>query len=89
MIRKLCIALIFIHALSNIRAAVLAGKCIDSYTHKPIPGAIITVEDHKDYIAVTDVNGNFRIENLGEGRYKIHANCTGYDSYDCYRYKYF
>jgi len=80
MFRKLCIALIFIQTVSNIRAAVLAGKCIDSYTHKPIPGAIITVEDHKDYVAVTDVNGNFSIENLGVGRYKIHAKCIGYDN---------
>lgn len=56
------------------------GKCIDSYTHKPISGAVITIEDHINLYSVTDENGNFRVENLVAGRYKIHANSVGYDN---------
>jgi hypothetical protein len=69
-----------IFGFSILQAATLEGKCIDSYTHKPIAGVVITVEDHNNLYAVSDATGNFKIENLGEGRYRIHAISTGYDN---------
>lgn len=60
----------------NSKAGTIRGKVSDS-TNAPVIGATIYVEKTK-YGAITNVNGEYKIDNLPEGSYILKAHFIGY-----------
>lgn len=59
--------------------AVLYGKISDSKTGEPLPGASIYVHDVKKG-AIANGTGNYRVQNLAEGRYLVEISYLGFKS---------
>src|ERR1035437_4734278 len=61
----------------------IRGKVLDKDGKSEIPGVSILLFDDSLKIsgAVTDANGNFRMENIPVGRYSLHATFLGYQSH--------
>src|SRR5690606_22252767 len=56
------------------------GKIIDQDSKTALPGASVVVLDSKDFLgASTDATGNFRIENVPEGRISLSISYIGYE----------
>ena len=55
----------------------LAGKIIDKNTNEPLPGAIVSLNQNA-YFATTDVNGEYRFNNLPKNAYAIVVKIFGY-----------
>ena len=72
--------LILLVSSINLQAGVIQGKIVDAVSHEPVVGAVITVEDHKNHVTVSDLYGNYRIENLQVGKFVIHAKSLGFEN---------
>ena len=56
------------------------GKIIDQESLTPLPGASVVVLDSKDQLgAMTDADGNFRIDNVPVGRISLVITFIGYE----------
>lgn len=64
----------------NAVAGNIEGRIMDNFTHEKIVGAVVTVENHKSHVAVTDVDGKYRIDNIPEGKYTILVTSLGYEN---------
>lgn len=58
------------------------GKVADSATSQPLIGVTITVSKFRDtaqkFYAISDLNGNYKIDNLSQGGYRLEARYIGY-----------
>lgn len=57
----------------------IMGKVIDKQTKEPLPFVNISVLN-ENYGAATDINGNYKIENIPIGTYQLRASAIGYES---------
>ena len=58
----------------------IRGTVIDTDSKLPLQGVTIQLEQHNKTIsAVSDAQGNFRLEALTIGRYTLSASSIGYD----------
>lgn len=64
---------------NNESQVVLKGKVIDKKTGETLVGAVINVEN-SDYKTYTDLDGNFEIKNIKEGKYNIVVSYISYHS---------
>lgn len=55
----------------------IEGRIIDAVTMQPVPGARVEVVGHPRHVAA-DGAGVYRIENLGEGVYRLEVRSMGY-----------
>ncbi len=62
-------------AVSN--AAIIKGRLTDAETHKPVAGAAISIVG-TNIVTVSDVKGNYVLNNLKPGTYTIIVTCMGY-----------
>lgn len=61
---------------------VIKGNIIDKDTRQPIIGAAVSVEGSDPLIGnVTDLDGNFRLENVPLGRQQINVSYLGYGTF--------
>ncbi len=58
---------------------VLKGKVIDKITGEVLVGAVINV-GNDEYKTYTDLDGNFEIKNVKEGKYNIVVSYISYSS---------
>ncbi|MCL4510317.1 MAG: SusC/RagA family TonB-linked outer membrane protein [Bacteroidetes bacterium] len=84
--RKLLIAsllalgvLSFLAASSQAQTGNIKGKITDKQTGDALPGATVVLEKTA-HGAATDINGNFTVEKVPAGSYKIVARYIGYQS---------
>lgn len=61
------------------KAAGIDGNVCDKKTHEPLIGATIRVQDSKA-MAITDINGNFALKNLKEGKYTLLISYVAYET---------
>ena len=57
----------------------IAGKIIDQQTKEPLIGAIVNIKK-QNKSTFSDVNGNYKIEKLCEGKFLLTVNILGYES---------
>lgn len=58
----------------------IRGKVVDAVTQQGLPGANVTLLDTNVFMgAATDMDGNFKLENVPIGRVGIKASFIGYD----------
>ncbi|MDP4175047.1 MAG: carboxypeptidase-like regulatory domain-containing protein [Bacteroidota bacterium] len=55
----------------------ISGKVIDQSTLQPLPGVNVIILD-TNLGAATDINGEYKIENIPPGRYTLRASFIGY-----------
>ncbi len=60
-------------------AGVIKGRVYDAVSNEPVPFANEAIQNTTTG-AVTDVEGNYRIENLEPGLYNVSASFVGYES---------
>ena len=82
MIKKLFIYfVIFIISASSVLAEnyKISGRVLDAKTNEPLIGVNILITQTK-LGTVTDVNGNFILNNLKEGQYNLRFSYLGYST---------
>jgi hypothetical protein len=76
----LCLSSVLTTVAQNVQ--IVRGKVLDKETKQPIIGATVFVKDIEPQIAtVTDVDGNFTMENVPLGRQTILAQYVGYNPF--------
>lgn len=71
---------LLLFAAGNIFSQTLVtGKVVDSNSNEPVIGATVLVQK-PERGTVTDLNGMFTIENLGEGTYQLVISSLGYET---------
>ncbi|MBI5463466.1 MAG: TonB-dependent receptor [Ignavibacteriales bacterium] len=58
----------------------IVGKVVDAKTLEPAPFANIVVVEKENVGAASDIDGNFRIQNLDVGTYSLKVSAIGYES---------
>jgi len=82
MIKYFLILILFILDPSIMLSQIMgkiSGKVIDAKNNEPIVGSIVLF-DGTNFRALTDINGNFLIENIPKGYYSVTAKYIGYSS---------
>jgi TonB-dependent receptor len=70
--------LFFIFALSSVYSQnTLKGVVVDSLTNEALVGATVAL-DGTSFGAPCDLEGDYRINNIPDGKYKIHVSYIGY-----------
>ncbi len=75
--------ILFLSLFSSITFAQdgkILGRVFDQINNEPLPFATVQVVELGSG-AITDIDGNYRIENLPQGTYTIRASFTGYEPY--------
>src|ERR1035437_5314755 len=76
-----CSSFIFQTALSQTLTQTIKGKVFDIESQITLPGANVIVLGTTPLLgSTTNADGNFKIENVPIGRYKIQINFVGYRS---------
>ncbi len=57
----------------------IVGKIIDQQTKEPLVGALVNIEK-QNKSTISDINGNYRIEKLCEGKFLLTVSILGYES---------
>ena len=70
-------AVLTLYAHISLNAAVLSGQISDQISGEPVPGATVWLEG-TDYSAVTDINGDYSIENIPDGYYTVIIDVPNY-----------
>lgn len=71
-----------IHLFAQIsQTYAVRGIVIDAVTQSPVIGADVYITNFEDDGTVTDVDGQFQIQNLTIGRHIINVNYLGYQQY--------
>jgi outer membrane receptor protein involved in Fe transport len=73
--------LVFFLSTSASNGAIIKGRITDSETHKPVSGAVVSIEGTK-IITVSDVNGNYSFNSLQPGTYILIGSCMGFKNSD-------
>ena len=55
----------------------IEGRIVDAVTMQPVPGTLVGVVGHPRHVAANDA-GVYRIEDLGEGVYRLEVRSMGY-----------
>ena len=77
----LLIAIFTILAFGQKLTQTVRGKIIDNDSKLPLTGATVLIHGSKPIIGtVTDINGNFRLENIPVGRISILLTYIGYEA---------
>lgn len=63
------------------QTGVIKGIIEDAKTKEPLIGAVITIEGLQDG-AVTDLDGNFMVENIPVGTYKLYSSYVSYKTFN-------
>lgn len=82
-LKKFGLCLLFLLYLSVLfaqKTQSLQGEVRDAFTHKPMEGVAIRIEN-TTLGAISDEHGNFTINNISVGRHRIQADFLGYFSY--------
>lgn len=79
--RRMVSTLLLLLFVVMAEAQNLTGKVIDSKTQEAIIGATVTLKGSKKIATVTDINGQFRLNNTTEGSI-IRISYVGYKSLD-------
>jgi predicted nicotinamide N-methyase len=58
----------------------LAGKVVDAATGEALPGVNVILKGTY-YGAATNINGNFRIDNISIGNYNVDISLIGYKTF--------
>jgi hypothetical protein len=75
------ILIIFLPAFLNAQnTGSISGRVIDEITKKPLTGTNVLVEE-TNLGAATDIKGEFSIENLPVGTYRLQFNFIGYEPF--------
>ncbi len=77
--KYLLIILLLFLSFHYLSAQTIQGKIIDPKTKEPMPGASVSLKN-TSYATVTDVNGNYKINNVPPGEYIIVVNFIGYEA---------
>ena len=64
---------------TNQAAQTIRGQVSDVASGEPMIGVTITVENGTTWATVSDVDGNFEIENVPVGRHSVRASYIGYE----------
>ena len=56
------------------------GKVFDGTSDEPLIHLKVKIQELKDSIFITDMNGNYRIESLPEGFYQLKTSYVGYEN---------
>ena len=73
-------AILTICGAMSMQAETLRGIVKDAITGEPLIGATVKIVELQNVAAVTDVDGNYRINISQGGRYTIETNYIGYES---------
>ncbi len=86
--KKICFSFVYcllftVYCSSQELTQTIRGRILDKDAKSELPGVnIILLKDSaKVSVAVTDVNGNFRLQNIPVGRYSLCASFLGYQPY--------
>jgi len=63
----------------DVNTQIIRGQVLDVASSEPIIGATIMVDNNTNYGTITDVDGNFVIEQVPVGRHTITASYVGYE----------
>ncbi len=83
----LTLCLIGIYCISSAQTATqtVKGKVYDKITHEPLVGANILLMDSDPALGtITNIDGEFNLENVPVGRQNIEVSMLGYESYLAY-----
>lgn len=72
-----CLALISISAYAQ--KGVIKGRVFDELTNEPVPFANVAIQNSAQG-GVSDIDGNYSIENLEPGLYNVQTSYVGYDA---------
>ena len=80
--RKLLLLLTLLLAGNSLsqQTGNLAGVVTDAKTNEPLPGVNVLIKGTY-YGAATDINGNYKITGISEGKYNIDVSLIGYKTY--------
>jgi hypothetical protein len=56
----------------------IKGNVIDKESQVTLPGVVVTLKTDPPSKTLTDVNGNYKLENIAPGRYDLHLKYLGY-----------
>jgi len=77
--KYLLVTLLLFISIHYLSAQTIQGKVIDPKTKEPMPGASVSLKN-TSYATVTDVNGNYKINNVPPGEYNIVVTFIGYEA---------
>lgn len=77
--RNLLIVLFLFPVLIKAQTGVIEGRVFDEINNEPIIGANVIIKSTATG-ATTDIDGNYKIENLTAGLYNIEVSYLGYES---------
>jgi len=77
--KYLLVTLLLFISFHYLSAQTIQGKVIDPKTKEPMPGASVSLKN-TSYATVTDVNGNYKINNVPPGEYNIVVTFIGYEA---------
>jgi Carboxypeptidase regulatory-like domain/TonB-dependent Receptor Plug Domain len=63
------------------QTGAIRGRVVDNITEQPIEGATIMYIADSTVTAVTDANGDYRLDNLPVGRISLSVSYTGYETF--------
>src|SRR5450432_4209163 len=66
---------------SQAYAATIKGVVLDSKTHEPLTGAIVSLKG-TDYNSTAGLDGSFAIKNVPAGSYVIFSHFIGYTAFE-------
>ena len=72
-------AILTISGTVSTQAETLRGTVKDAITGEPLIGATVKIAELQNVAAVTDIDGNYRINISQGGRYTVEANYIGYE----------
>src|ERR1700685_1436911 len=83
MIKRLCFALLFLLIYAAAPAQnvhLLKGRVTDSLTGKPVSGCSVFINNSSKG-TITNANGDFVLQNLGEGKFELIISSIGYETF--------
>lgn len=58
----------------------IRGTVVEKVTQNPLPGVKVVIQDSSPVIgATTDLNGEFKLENIPTGRLSLYISFVGFD----------
>ncbi|MFT4662811.1 MAG: hypothetical protein ACI8XB_003104 [Patiriisocius sp.] len=78
----LCMAFLSNPLFSQTLTQTVKGKVLDTETDSPLPGAYISmIGSETTHSAISNMNGDFRIENVTVGRASFKIGFMGYEEF--------
>ena len=78
----LCLIVIYSSTYAQTATQTVKGKVYDKISHEPLSGANILLTNSDPALGtITDIEGNFNLENVPVGRQNVKVSMIGYESY--------